>query len=129
MKYRTVKSNGMSWRVISANEREATHEGRHFFACRCGSARTWAIDEHDQSITEHGVAKPIRVWRNGYRTEDLSDAVREICGAPPKLRTCGQCFAVYAGDRSECPQCGAAHAEIHPSRSFEEDRALTRAPS
>jgi hypothetical protein len=79
VKYTVVNTGGMSWRVVSRNEREATHNGRHFFARRCRPGVPWLIEELDRSITDHGIAEPLYVWANGYEVNDLSGAVRDIC--------------------------------------------------
>ena len=127
MKYTTITNGGLDWRVVSRNERETTHNGRHFFARRCRPGAPWMNEEHDQSITEHGSAKPLRVWKNEYQIEDLSTAVREICGAAPKFRTCNRCQAIYVAQELQCPQCGAEHAELHPSMSWDEHRSRAAA--
>lgn len=38
----------MKWVTISRNERIATVNGRHYFACRC-PGRLWSIEELNQS--------------------------------------------------------------------------------
>lgn len=49
---KTVTVKGVTWQVISANERNCTIEGRHFFARRCKPSTPWFLTEHDCDITK-----------------------------------------------------------------------------
>lgn len=46
---KTVTVGGITWTIISANERSTTHAGRHFFACRCDRHPLWRIEEMNQA--------------------------------------------------------------------------------
>lgn len=46
---KTVQVGGVTWTIISRNERATTHAGRHFFACRCSRNPLWRIDEMNQA--------------------------------------------------------------------------------
>lgn len=122
-----VTVGGLTWTVISANERAITHAGRHFFACRCRCARPWKIHEHDSDITRAGAARPLKVFTNGYHTATLSQAVKEICGEPPATRFCEHCSSTYEGELPDCPYCGADSTEPHPWVTFEEHWAAMQA--
>lgn len=49
---KTVCVKGVTWQVLSANERNCTIEGRHFFARRCKPSTPWVLTEHDCDITK-----------------------------------------------------------------------------
>lgn len=84
MKYqKTVKVGGLTWSVISRNERSSTHEGRHFFAARCHLTAEWRLTEDDQNIAEAETSRALKVWLNTYKTADLSRVVKDICGNGP----------------------------------------------
>lgn len=118
-----VTVGGLTWAVVSANERAITHDNRHFLAVRCRSGRPWSIHELDANIAETGSAKPLRVFSERYDTGDLSSTVREICGEPPFSRTCDTCFAIDAHEPgTHCFVCGSEYSELHPSVPFEEHR-------
>jgi hypothetical protein len=46
---KTVNVGGLTWTIISANERSTSHNGRHFFACRCNPKTLWLIEELNQA--------------------------------------------------------------------------------
>lgn len=124
--YKTVTVYGLTWAVMSRNERCVTHAGRHFFAVRCNPKRAWHIHEHDCDIAQTGSAKPLLVFTNDYETHHLSDAVREICGADGTY-CCQTCFTVFRLAFQSCPACGEQRGEAHPSMPFEQHRAAMKA--
>lgn len=83
MNRKAITSAGMDWTVISRNERETTHKGRHFFAARCNPTRPWKITELDQPLRPAGggiaCTKSLRHFGE-YETKQLTQAVMEICG-------------------------------------------------
>lgn len=119
---KTVTVGGLTWHVLSANERTTTHAGRHFFAVRCNSKRPWRIDEHDCDISQTGSAKPLRAFTSEYSTADLSQSVHEICGAPLEHYTCPDCFTSMFKPGATCTECGHP-VDAHPSMPFEQYRA------
>lgn len=84
MNRKTITSAGMDWTVISRNERETTHKGRHFLAARCGPARPWRIRELNTPLrpVSGGIscAKSLRHFGDEHETRQLTQAVVEICG-------------------------------------------------
>lgn len=125
--HKHVTVGGLTWAVVSANERATTHAGRHFFATRCRTSVPWVIRELDANIAETGSGKPLLVFRNNYETSDLSRAVREICGHRPAFHTCENCLLIYEGSHENCPACGTKYADPHPSLTHEEDWAAMQA--
>lgn len=122
-----VTVGGLTWAVISRNERSVTHAGRYFFAARCNPKRPWHIHEHDCDIVKTGAAKPLLIFTYDYETAELSASVREICGEIPEIRLCQACYMPYRGEHTQCPYCLAASIERHPSMTLEEWRAATKA--
>lgn len=74
-----VTIKGITWTILSANERVCTVEGRHFFASRCRSKTPWYLREHDCDITA-GATGAREVGYLPYRleTDHLSLAVLDI---------------------------------------------------
>lgn len=66
-----VTVDGITWTVHSRNERSATVNGRHLFACRCRPSQAWAILEMDRPADHLGGRREIA--RHGYSaTHELS---------------------------------------------------------
>lgn len=70
---KTVKIGVFEWTIISANERSTSHNGRHFFACRCSPKHYWSIDEMSQS--EWNGSKLIGRVGTALQTSQLSECV------------------------------------------------------
>lgn len=71
----TVTVSGLTWTVHSANERSVTHQGRHFFAARCGGLQ-WTITEVSDGTTTGSTV--VRTFTNKYDTSELSRSIKEI---------------------------------------------------
>ncbi len=127
MKYQTVISKGMAWKVLSKNERTTVHAGRFFYAVRCRPG-AYKIHEHDCDIAVTGSAKPLRVFDLKYQAFELSAAVREICGEITTPGTCVSCFAYMPAKAEQCPDCGQIQPPRHPSTEWDEHVAKMRAP-
>lgn len=125
---KTVEVGGVTWIVISRNERSTTWKGRHFFACRCNPRRDWRLSEDDQNIGETGFAKPLRIYTKAVPTPLLSETVREICGEAPPFVICDrdECMQAYGVELDRCPYCYAPAAVQFPSITHEQWRAQLR---
>lgn len=80
---KTVTVAGLTWTVISRNERSTTHDGRHFFAARCDPKGNWRLTEDDRNIAESETSRALKVWLTTYKTGELSRVVKDICGNGP----------------------------------------------
>lgn len=69
--FQKVTVDGITWEIISRDERQTTHAGRHFFACRCYNQPLWHIDE--MTANENG-GRVIRTIASCI-TKDLSAMV------------------------------------------------------
>lgn len=80
---KTITIKGITWTILSANERVCTVEGRHFFASRCRSSTPWYLREHDCNITESAVgAREIGYLQFRLKTGDLTLAVLDVIRSP-----------------------------------------------
>lgn len=88
---KTVTVDGITWTVHSRNERSATVNGRHLFACRCRPSQAWAILEMDRPADHPGGRREIA--RHGHSaTHELS---RRAAAIPPREH-----FGVYRSPHS-----------------------------
>lgn len=78
-----VTIKGITWTILSANERVCTVEGRHFFASRCRSNTPWYLREHDCDITTSATgASEIGYLQFRLDTGYLSLAVLDVIRSP-----------------------------------------------
>lgn len=78
-----VTIKGITWTILSANERVCTVEGRHFFASRCRSGTPWYLREHDCDITTSATgASEIGYLQFRLDTGHLSLAVLDVIRSP-----------------------------------------------
>lgn len=83
---KTVTVKGITWTILSANERCTTVEGRHFFAGRCGSKSQWYLREHDCNITESSSgAREVGYLQFRLDTDHLSLAVLDVVRSPRSM--------------------------------------------
>lgn len=74
-----VTIKGITWTILSANERVCTVKGRHFFASRCRSKTPWYLREHDCDITASATgAREVGYLPYRLETDHLSLAVLDI---------------------------------------------------
>lgn len=116
----TVKSDGMTWTVVSRNERAITYDGRHFFAGRCRPKSMWVLRELDGDVEAAGRREIGRTPQRFY-TEQLSGAVRVLCDETRMLNNklpwlCPACFhpSIHPTD---CGHCGEPFASLVPPPS------------
>lgn len=87
---KTVTIKGITWKILSANERCTTVEGRHFFAGRCGSKSQWYLREHNCDITTSSTgAREISFLPFRLDTDHLSLAVLDVIRRPRSMTTPG----------------------------------------
>lgn len=84
---KTVTVKGITWTILSANERVCTTcPGRFFFASRCNSKSQWFLREHDCDITASATgAREIGYLPFRLETDHLSLAVLDIAKHNEKL--------------------------------------------
>lgn len=74
----------------------------------CGSTkikRSARLHDHAGAVLEHGLP----LMDRAYTLAGDRD-VRARTAAPPPLRTCKSCFAIYDSSAARCPLCGAVSA-------------------
>lgn len=81
-----VTTKGITWTVLSTNERVCLVSGRHFFAVRCNPMQMWSIVEMDGDLFS-GPRRQIGYLPHRLGTEHLSLAVLDIVGNGEKLPT------------------------------------------
>jgi len=72
---KTISVGGLTWNIISANERSTSHGGRHFFAYRCNPKSGWRIDETNQA--EVNGSRNLRVIGLAMGTKELSSHIKK----------------------------------------------------
>lgn len=84
---KTVTVKGITWTILSANERACvTCPGRFFFASRCNSKSQWFLREHDCDITTSATgAREVGYLPFRLETDHLSLAVLDIAKHNEKL--------------------------------------------
>lgn len=83
---KTVTVKGVTWTILSANERCTTIKGRHFFASRCRSNTPWYLREHDCDITSSATgAFEIGYLQFRLETSHLSLAVLDVIKSPRSM--------------------------------------------
>lgn len=84
---KTVTVKGITWTILSANERVCTTcPGRFFFAGRCNSKSQWFLREHDCDITASAMgAREVGYVPYRLETDHLSLAVLDIASRNEKL--------------------------------------------
>ena len=95
---KTVTIKGITWTILSANERACTVEGHHFFASRCRSSTPWYLREHDCDITASATgARELGYLQFRLETAHLSLAVLDVVRSPlsMKRRDVGQTALIH----------------------------------
>lgn len=84
--YKKVVVKGITWTILSANERTCQVEDRHFMASRCTPKSMWFLREHNcDIISSADGAKEVGYCRFRLATEMLSLAVLHIVGTKEVL--------------------------------------------
>lgn len=83
--------------------------------------RGYTIHEMDRDIGLMRTGEVLRVTDREYNVWDLSDAVREICGAAPiNPAPCVQCEHMIQPKHTSCPVCALEQPPRHPATEFAE---------
>ena len=78
-------------------------------ACVCGMpvAKTFCrLHDHSAGVQTHGLPDEPRVWS---LDQTVSVTKKQLARGIGSVRTCTQCYAIFAADLGSCPSCGAVN--------------------